>query len=461
MPLPVRLTGGDQIVDGGNQQRRAEDTPLLRLGEKGLQPCGQGPDAAGRQRLGFRRIAVLIGPRAAVRPGSLEQLPRHGVADDRGEIAVGKAELTLQGPPGLQRKAAQIQSDGDSWGRAARQRAGRAHVHARFAAAGARHVEDENPAFGIRLPRFGQRLRRRVLPGETASGSRRTQHGLQRTGLQPAQRGVGTFGKTGDAPDHIRRPFRHAEQMVGKGLVQPPTVGRGAGIGESRSGVAARRALQRRHRMIREHERRAGVHEHRPPIRNPRLPRHAFRHGVKARMQPPRTLPKGGVRLRPRDEQRITGRIRQGAPHKPPFQTRQLRRKQAVMRRHERVHAFRRGGKAVGRGVADLPLADEHRRRGRHDTLPCRLPVRAGPLGLPQPERRPLVAHGIGHVGFSAQLVLKFPRILAKIVQQTGQTRRQPRTPDPAGRAQRLRNPATSHREMPFRPETPPRSDNP
>ena len=213
--------------------------------------------------------------------------------------------------------------------------------------------------------------------------------------------------------------------------------------------------------MIREHERRAGVHEHRPPVRNPRLPRHAFRRGAKARMQPPHTLPKGGVRLRPRDEQRIGGRIGQGAPHKPSFQTRQFRRKQAVMRRDEHVHAFRSGGKAVGRGVVDLPATDEHGRRDRHDGLPCRLPARTGTLGLPQPERRPLVAHGIGGFGLSAQLVLKFPRILAQIVQQTGQTRRQPRMPDPAGRAQRLRNPTTPHREMPFRSEAAPRSDNP
>ena len=60
MPLPMWFSGGDQVVDGGNQQRSANDAPLLRLGEEGFQPCGQWPVSAGGQRFRFRRIAVIV-----------------------------------------------------------------------------------------------------------------------------------------------------------------------------------------------------------------------------------------------------------------------------------------------------------------------------------------------------------------------------------------------------------------
>ena len=41
----------------------------------------------------------------------------------------------------------------------------------------------QGTACGVRLPRFGQRISRRILPCETAFRIRRAQNGLQRAGL--------------------------------------------------------------------------------------------------------------------------------------------------------------------------------------------------------------------------------------------------------------------------------------
>ncbi len=392
MALPMRFSGGDQVVDGGNQQRRADDAAFLRFGEEGFQPCGQGPVSAGSQGFRFRRVAVIIRPRCGnmflfFKVGSIEKRPRHVIADDRGEIAVGKAKLTLQGPPRLQRKATQVQGDGKPGSGAAGEDAGRAHVHARLAAAGSRHVENKEAAFGIRFPGFGQRLSRRILPCETAFRSRRAQDGLQRAGLQPCQGGFGTFRKIRHAPDHIRRFFRNAGQMVGKALIQTASIGCGIRIGEGGGNIVARRAFQRRYRVIRKDKSRACIKENGPPIRNPPLARHSRGRFGKALVQPVCEFPKGIFRIRPRSEKGIIGRAAQVFPYEPSSRAGQARGEQSMMCGNKRIHAFLRRGKSVGSGIDDFTLSKKQAEACCVGACPRILPVHPGSQRLPQLER--------------------------------------------------------------------------
>lgn len=316
MPLPMWFSGGDQVVDGGNQQRSANDAPLLAAWGRRFQPCGNGR---------FRRRSALPFPqdcRHRLTTGAamfsfslmLEALNSFRVTSSPITVARSLSERPswhCRARPVCNVRLRRFKAMEKPGSDAAGENAGSAHVHACLADAGSRHVENKGTACGVRLPRFGQRISRRILPCRTAFRIRRAQNGSSEQGCRPVRDASGRSTRFAMRQTRSRRFFRNAGQMLGEALIQAASIGCDMRVGEGGGSIFVWRALQRRYRVIRKDKSRACIQENGSPVWNPRFTRHAHSRCGKAFVQPLRELPKGTFRFGPRGEKRVIRRAGQ------------------------------------------------------------------------------------------------------------------------------------------------------